>query len=62
MTASSSGFSTVSILLMTSTAGALEERMRSMSACSCSPMEAMGSTTSITPSTSATLSRTTCTI
>ena len=62
MTRSSSAFSTVSILLMTSTLGAPDSLMRPISSCSCAPMFAIGSTTSSTASTSATLSRTTLTI
>ena len=62
ITSSSWGFSTVSILLMTSTAGSRSSLMRSMRACSGAPILAMGSTSRHTPSTSATLWRTTFTM
>ena len=62
MTARSFSFSTVSILLMTSTAGTFRAWMRPMSSASGPPMWGMGSTSSSTASTSATLSRTTFTM
>ena len=62
MTERSSGFSTVSILFTASTAGTPEFFIWRMSSASCLPTEAMGSTTSTTASTSATLSRTTLSI
>ena len=62
MTPSSFSFSTVSILLMTRAAGTPRVLMRPMSSASASPMRSMGSTSSITPSTSATDWRATFTI
>ena len=62
MTASSSPFSTVSILFTASTAGMPLAFICAMSSSSWRPMDAMGSTTSSTASTSATLSRTTLSI
>ena len=62
MTDSSSGFTTVSILFIARMAGTLAARSCFISSVSCGPREAMGSTTSTTASTSATLSRTTLSI
>ena len=62
MTSSSFPFSTVSILLMTRIAGQAVSRRRAISASSCGPIEATGSTSINTQSTSATLSRTTLTM
>ena len=62
MTESSFSFSTVSILLITSTAGTFRLLMRWISSASGPPMWSMGSTSRSTASTSATLSRTTFTM
>ena len=62
MTDSSFSFSTVSILLMTSAAGTFSVLMRAISSSSAGPMWSIGSTSSMTPSTSATDCRTTFTI
>ena len=62
ITASSWAFSTVSSLLMTSTAGTFIPLIRSMSSRSGPPTLGMGSTSSSTASTSATLFLTTSTM